>query len=111
MSLFKMWEDAFINKKLPKEWNKWDNFRSWAITNRYKAEYGYKGEFSLEGCLKAMPKTESGVSQSWKETIFDVNGTVENLKKYAAKSNIDLGKARTKKEIIDAIMKVGEDIG
>jgi hypothetical protein len=55
MSLIKMWEEAYANKKLPEEWNKWDKFRAWAIANRYKAEYGYKGEFNPEGCLKAMP--------------------------------------------------------
>lgn len=55
MSLFKVWEEAHKNKKLPKEWRTWEKFRAWAIQNRYKPEYGYKGEFSLHGCLKAMP--------------------------------------------------------
>ena len=108
MTARKMWNIARRNNKLPLEWSTWAEFRAWVNANGYKAEYGYKGEFSPENLLKSIPKTESDVSQSWKETIFDVNGTVENLKKYAAKSNIDLGKARTKKEIIDAIMKAGE---
>jgi hypothetical protein len=58
MTLFKMWENAYINKTLPPEWPIWEAFRTWAINNRYKAEYGYKGEFSPEGCLKAMPEPE-----------------------------------------------------
>lgn len=59
MSLFKMWEDAFVNKTLPTEWPIWEDFRTWAINNRYKSEYGYKGEFSPQGCLKAMPSYEA----------------------------------------------------
>ena len=55
MSLFKMWEDAYIKGEIPKEWPIWEDFRSWAIANRYKAEYGYKGEFSPQGCAKVIP--------------------------------------------------------
>lgn len=129
MSLFKMWEDAFINKKLPKEWSKWDSFRSWAIKNNYKAEYGYKGEFTPEGCLKAMPDYVEESSRSTVANLFNIpkeilskssdeyaawldkNGTVESLKKFAADSNIDLGKVKTKKEIIEIIIRAGEKNG
>jgi len=55
MTLFKMWENAYIDKTLPPEWETWGACRAWAIENNYKIEYGYKGEFSPEGCLKAMP--------------------------------------------------------
>ena len=55
MSLFKTWEEHYINGTLPKEWPIWEDCRTWAINNRYKMEYGYKGEFSPDGCLKAMP--------------------------------------------------------
>ena len=51
MSLFKIWQ----SQKKPKEWQEWEDFRSWAIENRYKAEYGYKGEFAPNSLLKAMP--------------------------------------------------------
>jgi hypothetical protein len=76
MSLFKMWEETKMNKKLPQEWDNWCDFRTWAIANRYKAEYGYKGEFNPEGCLKAMPGykeekpllVEKGVKDASKKT-------------------------------------------
>jgi hypothetical protein len=55
MTLFKTWEQHYINGTLPKEWQTWGECRTWAINNRYKMEYGYKGEFSPQGCLKAMP--------------------------------------------------------
>jgi len=55
MTLFKTWEQHYINGTLPKEWQTWGECRTWAINNRYKMEYGYKGEFTPEGCLKAMP--------------------------------------------------------
>ena len=51
MSLFKIWQ----SEKKPKEWQELEDFRSWAIENRYKAEYGYKGEFTPNSLLKAMP--------------------------------------------------------
>ena len=57
-SLFKTWENAHSKKTLPPEWETWEACRAWAIENRYKTEYGYKGEFSPEGCLKAMPEQE-----------------------------------------------------
>lgn len=55
MSLFKTWEEHHKKKMLPPEWPIWEDCRTWAITNQYKSEYGYKGEFSPQGCLKAMP--------------------------------------------------------
>jgi hypothetical protein len=126
MSLFKMWENAFKIGKLPDEWEKWDSFRSWAIKNNYKAEYGYKGEFTPEGCLKAMPEYVEESSNATVANLFNIpeeilskssneyaawldkNGTVESLKKFAADSNINLGKVKTKKEIIEIIIKAGE---
>lgn len=54
-SLYKTWEEASIKKTIPSEWARWEDCRAWAIENRYKLEYGYKGEFSPQGCLKAMP--------------------------------------------------------
>lgn len=68
MSLLKMWEEAYEKKILPPEWSTWEAFRAWAIMNKYKIEYGYKGEFSPQGCLKAMP--------DYKETLGETKKTV-----------------------------------
>ena len=54
-SLHKTWEEAHKKKALPPEWEQWESCRAWAIENRYKMEYGYKGEFNPQGCLKAIP--------------------------------------------------------
>ncbi len=127
MSLFNLWEEALKAEKLPKEWNKWDSFRTWALKNNYKADYGYEGEFNTEGCMKAMPDyvdnskatvakffivPEEILNKSSEEYAIwlDENGTVESLKKFAVDSNIDIGRAKTKKEIIKVILKAGEQI-
>lgn len=55
MTLFGMWESHYMKGTLPPEWLIWEDFRRWSIENNYKTEYGYKGEFSPQGCLKAMP--------------------------------------------------------
>lgn len=54
-SLYRTWEEASKKRALPPEWDNWEDCRAWVITNRYKMEYGYKGEFSPQGCLKAIP--------------------------------------------------------
>ena len=54
-SLYRTWEEASKKRALPPEWDNWEDCRAWVITNRYKMEYGYKGEFSPQGCAKAMP--------------------------------------------------------
>ena len=77
-SLYKTWEESHKRKVLPPEWEKWEACRAWAIENRYKIEYGYKGEFSPQGCLKAIPgyvepplaaiNVEKGESDAGKQT-------------------------------------------
>ena len=77
-SLYKTWEEGHKRKALPPEWEKWESCRAWAIENRYKMEYGYKGEFSPQGCLKVIPgyvepaqaaiKVEKGDSDAGKKT-------------------------------------------
>lgn len=77
-SLYKTWEEGHKGKSLPAEWEKWESCRTWAIENRYKMEYGYKGEFSPQGCLKVIPgyvepaqaaiKVEKGDSDAGKKT-------------------------------------------
>lgn len=91
MSLIKMWEEAYVAKKLPEEWNKWDNFRTWAIANRYKAEYGYKGEFNPEGCLKAMP--------GYTEPEKTIAEKAEKVKVQLSQGEVTLDKARAEFEL------------
>ena len=62
MSLFKIWKS-----EKSKEWKTWEDFRTWAINNRYKAEYGYKGEFKPDNLLKSMPG-EKGEKDASKKT-------------------------------------------
>lgn len=132
MTVFQMWEDARKQNTLPKEWARWVDFRTWVIANRYKAEYGYKGEFAPDSLLNAIPgyeakdevdkttgkcvvsaeeiATEFGVPaeilaktpDTW-AVWLETNGTVATLKKYAKEMNIELGGARTKREIATLI--------
>jgi len=89
MTLFKMWENAYINKTLPPEWPIWEKCRTWAIINRYKAEYGYKGEFSPQGCLKAMPgykEPDAAKDKSKKTPQPKEGGSINAGKKNNARS-------------------------
>lgn len=106
MSLFKTWEQHYINGTLPKEWPIWEDCRTWAINNRYKMEYGYKGEFSPEGCLKAMP---GYVEPGNTEDVYDFDKLMrmklDELKQLAINEGIKVGEAATKKEIANSIIE------
>lgn len=124
MSLFKMWEETKMNKKLPQEWDNWCDFRTWAIANRYKAEYGYKGEFNPKGCLKAMPDYKDGFdvdsviadefATEPDKTVYkaDFNSLmrlkVDELKELAAKLGIEVGDNATKREMSNLIVERGQ---
>lgn len=72
-SLYKNWEEAHRKKTLPSEWKTWEACRAWAIENRYKMEYGYKGEFSPQGCLKTMPGYVEPAQAAKKDEKGDIN--------------------------------------
>ena len=114
MTLIQMWEEAKKDNKLPKEFERWDDLRAWAITNRYKAEYGYKGEFTPEGCLKAMPVIGVDLSSEPDKTVYkaDFNSLmrlkVDELKKLAAKLGIEVGDNATKREMSNLIVERGQ---
>lgn len=91
MSLFKMWEDALKAGKLPKEWAKWDSFRAWAIKNKYKAEYGYKGEFTPEGCLKAMPDYQPSETERLKQNVVSGEMTINSVRNEVELESISEG--------------------
>ena len=110
MSLFKMWEETKMNKKLPQEWDNWCDFRTWAIANRYKAEYGYKGEFNPKGCLKAMPDYKSEPDKTVYKADFNslMRLKVDELKELAAKLGIEVGDNATKREMSNLIVERGQ---
>lgn len=54
-SLYAIWLDAHEKNALPPEWALFIVFRSWAIENGYKAEYGYEGEFAADNLIAALP--------------------------------------------------------
>ena len=57
-SLYRMWEDAWKRNALPEGWELAGTFTDWAAANKYKVEYGYKGEFCPENLLKVIPPEE-----------------------------------------------------
>jgi hypothetical protein len=90
-----MWENAYKNKALPKEWTRWEDFRAWVLANQYKAEYGYKGEFTPDGCLKAIPGKEPDFNSLMRLKL-------DELKQLALEKGIEAGE--TKREIANQIL-------
>ena len=65
-------------------------FLHWATQNGYKAEYGYKGEFSPAGCSASIPSSKPDLASEF---------TLAQLKEMAEQRGIPLGDAKTKKDI------------
>ncbi len=101
-SLYSMWLDAHKRNALPPEWLLAHNFLTWATANGYKTEYGYKGEFNPASLLSAM-RGNGGPSV---EELVE-NNTLAALKEMA--TGIDLGNAKTKKEIAMLIVAAGTE--
>lgn len=96
MSIYKMWESA----KRPPEWGRWEEFRAWCIANRYKAEYGYKGEFAPENLLIAIPGNEPSEPELNFNSLMRLK--LDDLKQIALEKGIESGE--TKREIASLII-------
>ncbi len=100
VTLWGTWEEHYIKGTLPPEWQSWGDCRNWSIENNYLIEYGYIGEFSQQGCLKAMPGYKSeGEAAAERIAYLQENNTLAELKEIAANRGLDIEKSRTKKEI------------
>ena len=89
-TLYGMWQDAHERKVLPAEWKRAGDFLHWATANGYKAEFGYKGEFGPESCASSIPTSKPDLASEY---------TLAELKAMAAERGIELGDAKTKKDI------------
>ncbi len=116
MSLYSIWLEAHDKGILAPEWNLAHNFLTWATANGYKPEYGYKGKFTPENLLVAIPKAKSGEKEierfaaamtSYVTGALDVETLskmkVPELKELAEKMEIDLKGITRKDDIIKAI--------
>lgn len=56
LTLFDMWNAEKEKGKLPDNWRTYRDFLCWANENKYKVEYGFKGGFTIENCLAAIPQ-------------------------------------------------------
>ena len=113
-TLYSMWLDAHNRKTLPPEWELFIDFRSWTIEHGYKAQYGYEGKFTPESLLLAIPGTHVGIdlaiSPDKAVSHLDPDDlmkkmNLDGLKKLAAENGINIGDAKTKREIANLIAK------
>lgn len=95
MTARQLWNDARKNNKLPPEWKTWAEFRAWVNANKYKADYGYRGEFTPECLLKEIPGNEPDFNQLMRMKLGD-------LKQLATEKGIEAGE--TKREIANQIL-------
>lgn len=58
LTLFDMWNAEKEKGKLPDNWRTYRDFLCWANENKYKVEYGFKGGFTIESCLAAIPQSK-----------------------------------------------------
>lgn len=121
-SLYQIWLEAHNKGILAQEWRLARDFLAWATANKYKAEYGYKGEFAPENLLVAIPKAKSGEKEierfaaamtSYVTGALDVETLskmkVPELKELAEKMEIDLKGITRKDDIIAAIKETDNE--
>jgi len=111
MSLYSLWLEAHDKGILAPEWKLAHNFLTWATANGYKPEYGYKGKFTSENLLAAIPGAIEA-SKEFEESDKLLEGMddaalskmkVPELKELADKMEIDLKGITRKDDIIKAI--------
>lgn len=114
-SLYAIWLYARDHKTLPTEWELFIDFRAWAVENGYNARYGYEGKFTAGSLLLAIPGTHVGINLASgpdkaggrldpDDLIKRMN--LEGLKKLAADMGVDIGDAKTKREIAQLLAAV-----
>lgn len=57
-TLYDMWSAGKAGGELPDTWRTYRDFMCWANENKYKVEYGFKGGFTIQGCLAAIPQSK-----------------------------------------------------
>lgn len=98
-SLYQIWLEAHNKGILAQEWRLARDFLAWATANKYKAEYGYKGEFAPENLLAKIPRADKPKDLSEMK--------VGELRELANEKGIDV-KGLKKDEIIKAIEERSE---
>lgn len=106
-SLYGIWLEAHNKGILAQEWRLAHIFIEWATANKYKAEYGYKGDFTPENLIKKIPEADKPKEQ-YNEAMCHMK--VAELKELAEEKEIDIKGLTRKDEIIKAI-KEGTDEG
>ncbi len=114
MSLYQMWLKAHNTSALPPEWELAHNFLTWATANKYKAEYGYEGDFTPDNLKNAIMKNSgNGKKESGEPDASDELPSAEALKnsmnkdaliELAKEKEVQISDTDTKQQIAEKIV-------